>query len=274
MLLWQFYLNYCKMKTKKTKLSIIKIGGKIIDDEQELNSFLDDFANLKQAKILIHGGGKIANKLNDKLGIKTVMNEGRRITSTENLETVTMVYAGLINKKVIAKLQAKKCNAIGLSGADVNVILAVKRPEKPIDFGWVGDIEKVNATFINFLLQNNITPVFSAICHDGKGQLLNTNADTISAKIAIALNEFYDTELIYCFEKQGVLADVTNQNSVIKNINLEKYEELKRKKVINEGMLPKMENSFHALTNHVSKVIIGNREAIKDGEENYTLLTL
>lgn len=257
----------------KNKIAIIKIGGNIIDDEKTLNAFLIDFAKIDCAKILIHGGGKTASKLNEKLGIKTAMNEGRRITSTKNLDTVTMVYAGLINKKIVSKLQGNNCNALGLSGSDANCILATKRPTTPIDFGWVGDVKSINSSTINLFLSNRITPVFSAISHDGNGQLLNTNADTVAAEIAIAMSAFYETELIYCFEKKGVLQDVNDEDSVIPTINSEKYETLKEQKIINEGMLPKLENCFHALNNNVNTVIIGNTKVINNGK-TYTTLTL
>jgi acetylglutamate kinase len=257
----------------KNKISIIKIGGNIINDESMLDSFLADFTKIDDPKILIHGGGKIANQLNEKLGIKTIMNEGRRITSSENLDTVTMVYAGLINKKIVSKLQSNNCNALGLSGADANCILATKRPTSPIDFGLVGDVETINSNTIDLFLQASITPVFCAISHDGNGQLLNTNADTVATEIAIALSDLYDTELIYCFEKNGVLEDVSDENSIIKNINSEKYVELKKNKTINEGMLPKIENCFHALSNNVNKVIIGH-PSVLDGNENCTTLSL
>lgn len=241
----------------KIKLKVVKIGGAIIDDEVKLNDFLSHYSKLKDPKILIHGGGKIATQINKKLGVKTVLNQGRRITTDESINTVTMVYAGLINKKIVVKLQSRNCNAFGLSGADGNCIQAKKRPTKPIDFGWVGDVESVNTDLIELLLKNNISPVFSAICHDGNGQLLNTNADTISAEIAIAMNQFYDVELMYCFEKNGVLLNVDDENSVLKSINESTYLELKSKDLIKDGMLPKIDNSFYALSNEVSKVLIG-----------------
>ncbi len=256
----------------KNKISIIKIGGNIIDDEHTLSAFLSDFAQIKHTKILVHGGGKIATQLNKKLGITTIMNEGRRITSTENLDTVTMVYAGLINKKIVSKLQGYNCNAMGLSGSDANCILATKRPTTPIDFGWVGNIESINSSAINIFTSNGMTPVFCAISHDGNGQLLNTNADTVAAEIAIAMSEFYDTELIYCFEKKGVLQDINDENSIIQNIDSEMYAELKEKKSIHEGMLPKMENCFHALNNEVNKVIIGSPKVINNDETCTTLI--
>ena len=255
------------------KISIVKIGGNIIDDAEALDSFLADFANLKQAKVLIHGGGKVANRLNEKLGIETVMNEGRRITSAENLDTVTMVYAGLINKKIVSKLQGKECNAMGLSGSDANCILATKRPPEPIDFGEVGDVKSVNSSTIELFLSNGITPIFCAISHDGEGHLLNTNADTIASEIAIAMSGYYEVELIYCFEKKGVLEKVEDEGSIIQHIDTSKYEGLKETKKIHAGMLPKLENCFHALNNKVDKVIIGSANLI-NGTETGTTLTL
>ena len=258
----------------KTKLTVIKIGGNIIDDENMLNSFLDDFSKIKNPKVLIHGGGKIASKLNDRLGIDTIMNEGRRITSSDNLETITMVYAGLINKKIVSKLQGRNCNALGLSGSDANCILATKRTTTPIDFGWVGDVKYVNNITINLFLKNGITPVFCAVSHDGNGQLLNTNADTVAAEIAIAMTETYETELIYCFEKDGVMMDMNDNDSIISTINSDKYKDLKENKIINEGMLPKMENCFYALQNNVTKVIIGSPKVLNNTETLFTTLTL
>jgi acetylglutamate kinase len=258
----------------KNELSIIKIGGKIIENDQLLNSFLKNFARLKGPKILIHGGGKQATELGQKLGHETKMNEGRRITSTENLEVITMVYAGLINKNIIAKLQASGCNSIGLTGADANCISAKKRPVVPIDFGWVGDVESVNTDMIQLLLSKNITPVFCAISHDGNGQLLNTNADTVGAEIAIAMSENYETELIYCFEKDGVLMDVNDELSIIENITSSSYQKLKLAGVIHAGMLPKIENAFHALAHNVSKVVIGNANSIIENDKKHTQITI
>jgi acetylglutamate kinase len=258
----------------KTKLTVIKIGGEIINNTEKLESFLEDFSSVEAPKILIHGGGKIATALSGKLGIETRMHEGRRITSKENLDVVTMVYAGLINKNITASLQSKACNAIGLSGADANTIRASKRPEIPTDFGFVGDIKSVNPNVIDAFIENQMTPVFSAICHDGSGQLLNTNADTIATEVAIAMSVKYDTELIYCFDKKGVLMDVNDDDSVVENINAADYRNLREQNVIHDGMLPKMENAFHALNNNVSKVMIGNTNFIKNRTEAHTLLTL
>ncbi len=258
----------------KTKLTIVKIGGNVINDTLLLNSFLDDFAKLEGPKILVHGGGKVATELSIELGISPNLQNGRRITSQADLEVVTMVYAGLINKNITAQLQANNCNAVGLSGADLNTIQAVKRTPVPIDFGHVGDVTNVNTTIIEMLLQHTITPVFCAITHDNAGNLLNTNADTIASEIAIALSNSYDTELIYCFEKKGVLADLNDEESVIQQINLETYEKLKNNGLIHTGMLPKMSNCFYALQNMVSKVQIGNHAMILKKNAICTTLSL
>ncbi len=258
----------------KPKLKVIKIGGNVIDNATSLSQFLSDYSKIEGAKILVHGGGKLATKLNQTLGIKTKMVEGRRVTSSDDLDVVTMVYAGLINKTIVAQLQNNHCNALGLSGADANVLLAVKRPTEPIDYGLVGDVKQINAPFIDSLLQQNISPVFCAISHDGKGQLLNTNADTVTAEIAIAMSDVYECELVYCFEKNGVLENVEDENSVIQNIDSKKYESLKAEKKIHDGMLPKMENCFLALNKQVSKVLVGSPKAINADNTLHTTLSL
>lgn len=255
-------------------LKIVKIGGNIINDKSVLNDFLADFAKLPHPKILIHGGGRSASELGKKLGIEPKMLNGRRITSDEDLDIVTMVYAGLINKNIVAQLQAVNCNAIGFSGADANTILADKRPVHPIDFGKVGDVKQVNNNAVSTFLENGFTPVFCAITHDGKGQLLNTNADTIAAEVAAFMSQTYKTELIYIFEKKGVLQNVDDDNSLIQQINKEYYAQLKAKHVIHEGMLPKMDNCFYALSKNVARVIIGSKEVIKDSDYPHTLVTL
>ncbi|MBL4707144.1 MAG: acetylglutamate kinase [Flavobacteriales bacterium] len=258
----------------KTKLQIIKIGGHVIDDASVLDQFLVDFAHLDSPKILVHGGGKIATKLSEQLGIKTKINEGRRITSKENLEVVTMVYAGLINTQITAQLQAKGCNAIGLSGADANTILAEKRAVKPIDFGEVGDVKKINTSVIHSLLSTQLSPVFCAISHDGNGNLLNTNADTVAAELAIALNNQYDTELIYCFEKKGVLANIDQDKSFIPQLTVADFDQLKTAGLIYGGVLPKIENCFHALRYKVQKVRIGGVGQLKKNTTVFTAFSL
>lgn len=258
----------------KPALKIVKIGGNVIDDEAALCSFLESFANIESPKILIHGGGKIATTLATKMGVETKMVGGRRITDQASLDVVVMTYAGLLNKKIVALLQKNNCNAIGLSGADAGSIVSHKRMHPEIDFGFVGDIDFVQSETIDHLIQIGLTPIFCAITHDTSGNLLNTNADTIASEVAIGMSEMYQTELMYCFEKKGVLMDVNDENSVIENIDSQKYMELKNDKIIADGMLPKMENCFHALQNNVSKVIIGNQLVISGQEKLFTTLTI
>jgi len=258
----------------KSILHIVKIGGNVINDSHQLRSFLANFAQLEGFKILVHGGGKKATELANQLGLAPKMMNGRRITDKDNLEVVIMVYAGLINKNIVAQLQKNNCNAIGLSGADGNTIEAHKRIIKDIDYGFAGDIDAVNQSTVKLLLENNITPVFCAITHDKNGQLLNTNADTIASEVASNLSKDYQTILIYCFEKDGVLKDIYDDNSVIENIDLKKYEELKRDHIISDGMLPKLENCFSALQHGVSKIIIGNPSIVVNKDQRSTILTL
>ena len=258
----------------KIQLDIIKIGGNLIDDEASLVDFLNRFTANKNLKILIHGGGKIATQLSKKLGIKTQMLEGRRITSAENLKVTTMVYAGLINKKIVAKLQYLRCNAIGLSGCDMDSILAKKRQHPEIDFGFVGDIEKINVNSINLLLKNGFCPVFSAITYDSYGQLLNTNADTIAAKLAIAFTEIYKVRLFYCFEKNGVLSNLEDEDSVIPLLNMNVYQSLKASGVISGGMIPKLDNCFDSLKLGIPEINIGGPEIINTTKSKFTKLSL
>lgn len=239
---------------------VIKIGGNIIDDEAKLQSFLKDFAAIKEKKILVHGGGKLATKMASQLGIEQQMVDGRRITDGETLKIVTMVYAGLINKNIVAQLQAAHCDAIGLSGVDGNVILSHKRVVKDLDYGFAGDVDEVNADFLSTLLQNQITPVLSPITHDGKGQLLNTNADTIAQETAKSLSTIYDVNLVYSFEKAGVLLNADDEGSVIPIIDKKRYENLKAEGLVFAGMIPKLDNAFAALHEGVRKVIIGKAE--------------
>lgn len=257
-----------------TNISIVKIGGNIIEDPVELEQFLDIFAELPEPKILIHGGGKLANKVAADLGIEVRMTQGRRITDAETLDVITMVYGGKVNKNMVAQLQARGCDAIGLSGADGNTVLSVKRPVKDVDFGFVGDVFAVSEKMIAKLLGAGLTPVFCAITHDGKGQLLNTNADTIACEVARALAKTHEVSLNYCFEKTGVLKDVNDEKSVIKNIDEKKYQELKANGTIADGMLPKMHNCFHALEGGVQKVRLGKSSMLLLNAENFTTLTL
>ncbi len=257
------------------KLLVAKIGGNIVDNEAALKSFLNDFAAIDQPKILIHGGGKIATRIAEKLGVETQMINGRRITSKDNLDIVVQLYAGLINKNIVAALQASEyCNAIGFTGADANVITAVKRPVKDIDYGYVGDVTEVNEDRIHQFLANGLTPVFCAITHDANGQLFNTNADTIASQIAVALSAYYEVSLYYCFELKGVLTDINDKDSVVEKINTTKYAELKEQGIIADGMLPKMENCFEALQKGVAEVHIANAEFVTNQQVKHTTLTL
>lgn len=239
------------------KLYIIKIGGSVIDDAATCMGFLKSFAALDGRKILVHGGGKIATELAKKLGVEQQLVDGRRITDAETLKIITMVYAGGINKDIVAQLQAAGCNAIGLSGADGNAIRAHKRVHASIDYGFVGDVDTVNAGLLKALLELALTPVLCAVSHDGNGQLLNTNADTIAQETAKALAPFYDVSLVYTFEKAGVLRDVADEQSVIEKITPESYTDLKAGNVIFAGMLPKLDNAFAAINAGVQNVIIG-----------------
>lgn len=234
----------------------------MIDNSENLHHFLKDFTALDGFKILVHGGGKVATQLSEELGIEPRLVDGRRITDIETLRIVTMVYGGLINKNIVAQLQRFGNNAIGLAGADGNFIRTKRRPVKTIDYGFVGDIDdkSVNAQSIGKLLDAGFTPVFCAITHDGEGQLLNTNADTIASALAVALSKLYDTTLIYCFEKKGVLHDINDEESVIRDIDTERYEELKKKQIIHSGMLPKLDNAFTAINCGVKAVIIGRSD--------------
>lgn len=246
----------------KEQLHIIKIGGNVIDNSESLHHFLKDFTELEGYKILVHGGGKVATQLSETLGIEPKLVDGRRITDIETLRVVTMVYGGLINKNIVAQLQRFGTNAIGLTGADGNFIRTKKRPVKTIDYGFVGDIDEtsIDPDSVGRLMDAGFTPVFCAITHDGEGQLLNTNADTIASALAVALANKYETTLIYCFEKKGVLHDINDEESVIREIDPVRYEELKKKQIIHSGMLPKLDNAFTAINCGVKAVIIGKSD--------------
>lgn len=258
----------------KQKLSIIKIGGNVIENKAKLSEFLLLFAQLDGLKILVHGGGKLATQLATKLDIESKMVGGRRITDAQTLEVITMVYAGLTNKNIVAELQANSCNAIGLSGADGNAIQAHKRPVKDIDYGFAGDVDGVNSEMIAALLNANLTPVFCAMTHNGSGQLLNTNADTIASELAIGLSALYETTLYYCFEKKGVLMNVNDDDSVVKHVNNKTYEQLLNDGIIADGMLPKLENCFNALNRNVSSVCIGDSSMLAAENDLFTTITL
>jgi acetylglutamate kinase len=237
-------------------LTIIKIGGNVVDNPTLRESFLNDFAQIPSPKILVHGGGKIATQVAVKLDVETVMVEGRRITDKAMLDVVTMVYGGLVNKTLVAQLQSRGVNSIGLTGADAGVILSKKRPVAAIDYGFVGDIEKVDNVFIDSLLRQNLAPIFAPLTYDKEGNILNTNADTIAQALAIAMSKNYEVNLVYCFEKKGVLTDVDDDNSVIPVLRKEDYEQLKTDGVIHTGMIPKLDNAFKAIAEGVSQVTI------------------
>lgn len=240
----------------KEELIVVKIGGNVIDNPTALDQFLADFSNIKKKKILVHGGGKIATDIAAKLGLEAVMVEGRRITDKPMLDVVTMVYGGLINKNIVAKLQALGDNAIGLSGADGNGIVCNKRPVKEVDYGFVGDVKGVNNDFLEHLLDGNLIPIMSPLSHDGNGNMLNINADTVATTLAKAMAKNYTVSLLYCFELKGVLSDFEDKNSVIEKMDFNNYQHLKSDGVISKGMIPKMDNSFDAIQNGVQKVVI------------------
>ncbi len=253
------------------KLTLVKVGGKIVEDDESLQRLLADFSTIAGNKILVHGGGRSATKIAEKLGIESKMVNGRRITDAETLKVVTMVYAGLVNKNIVAKLQARYVNALGLTGADMNAILSDKRPVKDIDYGFVGDVRFVNAEALIDVLKQNIVPVMSPITHDGAGNLLNTNADTIAGEVAKSLSYDYDVTLIYCFEKKGVLKDENDDSSVIPEIDKELFKQYVEQGIINGGMIPKLENAFHALNSGVGTVIITEASEICTGKGTYII---
>lgn len=249
----------------KENVTIIKVGGKIVEDTETLGELLNDFATYPGKKILVHGGGRSATKIAASLGIESKMVNGRRITDAEMLKVVLMVYGGLVNKSVVAGLQARGVNALGLTGADLNVIASDKRPVKDVDYGFVGDVRQVNAEALELLLSQNIVPVLAPLTHDGKGQMLNTNADTIAGETAKALASFFNVTLIYCFEKKGVLKNEHDDESVIPHLSEKLFREYTEQGVIQGGMIPKLENSFSAIHAGVEKVIITSAATFKDG---------
>ncbi len=255
----------------KKELHILKIGGAVLEDAAELEETLGFFSNLPGYKLLGHGGGRRASRMSEALGIAPKMFEGRRITDADTLEVVTMVYAGLENKRLAAMLQAMGCNAIGLSGADGNSILAEKRPVGKVDYGFAGDIKQVNARGLSGLIADGFTPVLCAITHDGKGQLLNTNADTIAAELAIALAAHFQVNLYYCFEKAGVMTDVNDPGSVILQLDPEQYARHREDGIIADGMLPKLDNAFRALKAGAASVQVGSRRSLELGKATQLL---
>lgn len=257
------------------KVFIIKIGGNVLDNPEALSSFLKDFSSIREMKILIHGGGKIATRIGDQLGIQSQYVNGRRITDAQTRDVVTMVYGGLVNKQIVASLQHLGCNAAGLTGADANVISAVKRPVKETDYGFVGDIQagNVNTSFLQSLLEQGIVPVFAPLTH-AAGVMLNTNADTIASVLAVALSRSFDVRLIYCFEKKGVLRDVNDLDSVIHHMTKKLYKELLEVNALADGILPKLENAYAAIDAGVKEVLIGEAGDVRKNTGEKTEGTL
>lgn len=247
------------------RLTIIKVGGKVVEDSQSMNSLLDQFKKISGYKILVHGGGTTATEIAARLGIETKMVNGRRITDSDMLDVAAMVYGGLVNKKIVAALQARNCNAIGLTGADLGFIRSRKRPVKDIDYGFVGDVEDVNSRELRLLLSENVIPVIAPLTHDGNGQLLNTNADTIAAEIATELSAYFNVFLFFCFEKKGVLMDQNDEKSMIFEIDSVLFQQYIEEGIITEGMIPKLENGFSAKRKGVKEILITNAENIATG---------
>lgn len=246
----------------KEKLTVIKVGGKIVEEEAYINQLLNDFAAIEGHKVLVHGGGRSATKIAAQLGIDSKMVNGRRITDAETLKVVTMVYGGLVNKNIVAGLQARGVNALGLTGADMNVIRSMKRPVKEVDYGFVGDVERVDSTLLSDLIHKGVVPVMAPLTHDGQGNMLNTNADTIAGETAKALSAIFDVTLVYCFEKKGVLRDENDDESVIPQINLPSFNATLQRGLFREEWIPKLENSFEAINAGVSEVVITLASAI------------
>lgn len=244
------------------KLTLVKVGGKVVEERDDLNRLLADFSALSGYKVLVHGGGRLATQLASQLGIESRLVEGRRITDEETLRIITMVYAGWVNKTIVARLQALDIDAIGLTGADLNLICSEKRPVKTIDYGFVGDVKTVHAEWLNLLLNRGVVPVVSPVTHDKKGNLLNTNADTIAGETAKALSGMFDVTLIYCFEKNGVLLDEQDDASVIPTIDRAQFEAYKAAGIIQGGMIPKLDNAFDALAKGVKRVVITKASAL------------
>lgn len=246
----------------KLPLTIVKVGGAVVEDGAQLDSLLSAFAAIEGRKVLVHGGGRRATAIASRLGVESRMVNGRRITDGAMLEVVTMVYGGLVNKDIVAQLQARGVNSIGLTGADGGVILSHKRPVKDVDYGFVGDVERVDGSRLSSLIEGGFTPVMAPLTHDGHGQMLNTNADTIAAETAKALAERYDVTLMYCFEKPGVMADPDDDSTLIPVITRQDFKRLKADGTVTGGMLPKLENAFSAIDAGVSRVNITLSTAI------------
>lgn len=253
------------------KLTIIKVGGKIVEQPDTLGQLLDDFSTIPGNKLLVHGGGRSATQMATRLGIETKMIDGRRVTDEDMLQVVTMVYGGLVNKNIVAQLQARGINAMGLTGADMNVIRSRRRPATPIDFGFVGDVDCVDGKQLADIISRDIVPVMAPLTHDGQGSMLNTNADTIAGEVAKALTPYFDVTLMYCFEKAGVLRDENDDDSVIPHISHDDFLRLKDEGIIQGGMIPKLQNSFDAINAGVGQVIITKADAI--GKDAGTRIT-
>lgn len=251
---------------EKEKLTLIKVGGKIVEEEQTLHALLRDFAAIEGYKVLVHGGGRSATKLAERLGVESKMVNGRRITDAETLQIVTMVYGGLVNKNLVAGLQALDVNALGLTGADMNWMRSEKRPVTDIDYGFVGDVKAVDAGLLATLIRQGIVPVLAPLTHDKKGHLLNTNADTIAGEAAKALARHFDVTLVFCFEKKGVLRDEHDDDSVIPEIDRSAFRQYVETGVIRGGMIPKLENAYQAIDAGVKQVIITHASRIASGE--------
>lgn len=256
------------------KLTIIKVGGKIVEEQESLQQLLADFKSISGNKILVHGGGRSATAMAARMGVETRMVDGRRVTDEAMLEIVTMVYGGLVNKNIVAGLQALGCNAVGFTGADMDIIRSVKRPVKEIDYGYVGDVIDVSTKELSIMMDQGISPVMAPLTHDGKGQMLNTNADTIASELAMALSKHYNVRLIFCFEKDGVLSDPSDDASVIYELNQQLYNEYKNDGTIAAGMIPKLDNSFKALHNGVKEVLITNAKNLTRQSARGTLIKL
>ena len=249
----------------KESLNIIKVGGAVVEDEKSLSGLLMSFSSLKGLKILVHGGGKIATELAGKLGVETRMIDGRRITSAEMLKVVTMVYGGLVNKNIVARLQALGVNAIGLTGADMNIIMSVKRPVDLVNFGFVGDVKYVNTKALVSLLEAGTTPVLAPLTHDKEGTMLNTNADTIASSVARALADKYSVTLTFCSSIPGVLRDLSDPSSLIKTVVKADFDPMVADGIISEGMIPKLQNAFDAIGDGVAKVVITSPSDLSGG---------
>lgn len=240
----------------KNKLTVIKVGGKIVEEEDSLKRLLQDFSQIGEHKILVHGGGRSATKIAERLGIESKMVNGRRITDADTLQIVTMVYGGLVNKSIVAGLQSLNVNALGLTGADMDIIRSEKRPVKDIDYGFVGDVKSVKGETLKSLIDRDIVPILAPLTHDGKGNMLNTNADTIAAETAQAMAKYFDVTLVYCFEKKGVLLEENDDNSVIPQLDRHQFKEYLEKGIIQGGMIPKLENAFRSIDKGVREVVI------------------